>query len=125
MIVLSDQDWEVCLHTLRLLQSVLVVEEEEDEGEGEGEGRPSLGASLLDPELRARVSQLTYRGQSSLRLAALQTLEDLQQVRAAISSVQHEGLLARLTRRYEKEKSNVDGWVIDGIDFCLFPGQWL
>lgn len=74
---LSDEDWEVCLHTLRLLQSVLAVEEEEEEAE---EGRPLLGGSLLDPELRARVSQLTYRGQSSLRLAAHQTLEDLEQV---------------------------------------------
>lgn len=65
----------MCLHTLRLLQSVLAVEEE-----GAEEGRLSLGSSLLDPELRARVSQLTYRGQSSLRLAAHQTLGDLEQV---------------------------------------------
>lgn len=75
---LSDKDWEVCLHTLRLLQSVLAVEEEQEAAEG----RHSLAASLLDPELRARVSQLTHRGQSSLRLAAQQTLEDLQQVPA-------------------------------------------
>lgn len=74
--LLSDKDWEVCLHTLRLLQSVLAVEDEV------AEGRHSFGASLLDPELRARVSQLTHRGQSSLRLAAHQTLEDLQQVLA-------------------------------------------
>lgn len=69
----------MCLHTLRLLQSVLAVEEDEEVA---AEGRRSLGASLLDPELRARVSQLTRRGQSSLRLAAHQTLEDLQQVPA-------------------------------------------
>ncbi|XP_075873653.1 heat shock factor 2-binding protein [Nelusetta ayraudi] len=73
--LLDDEDWEVCLHTLRLLQSVLAVEDE-----GAEEGRLSLGSSLLDPELRARVSQLTYRGQSSLRLAAHQTLGDLEQV---------------------------------------------
>lgn len=76
---LPDKDWEVCLHTLRLLQSVLAVEEEEVEVV---EGRHPLGASLLDPELHARVSQLTHRGQSSLRLAAHQTLQDLHQVPA-------------------------------------------
>lgn len=75
----SDKDWEVCLHTLRLLQSLLAVEKEED-GEEVLEGRQGLAASLLDPELRARISQLAHRGQSSLRLAAHQTLEDLQQV---------------------------------------------
>lgn len=66
----SDRDWEVCLHTLRLLQSVLV--------EQEVEGHLLLAPSLLDPDLCARVSQLTSMAQPSLRLAAQQTLEDLQ-----------------------------------------------
>lgn len=60
----------MCLHTLRLLQSVLV---EQVEG-----GQLLLVPSLLDPDLCARVSRLTSTAQPSLRLAAQQTLEDLQ-----------------------------------------------
>ncbi|KAF7646486.1 hypothetical protein LDENG_00187470, partial [Lucifuga dentata] len=65
--LLEDTDWKVCHHSLRLLQSVLLEEE----------ALPSLG-SLLDPGLLARVSQLTSSTQPALRLAAQQTLEDLQ-----------------------------------------------
>uniref|UniRef100_A0A3Q3KV81 Heat shock transcription factor 2 binding protein n=1 Tax=Mastacembelus armatus TaxID=205130 RepID=A0A3Q3KV81_9TELE len=67
--LLDDRDWEVCLHSLRLLQSVLLEEEV----------APLLvGSSLLHPDVRARVSKLTSSAQASLRLAAQQTLEDLQ-----------------------------------------------
>ncbi|XP_030265760.1 heat shock factor 2-binding protein isoform X2 [Sparus aurata] len=66
--LLDDGDWEVCLHTLRLLQSVLLEEDV----------LLLLGSSLLDPDLQARVSRLTTTVQPSLRLAAQQTLEDLQ-----------------------------------------------
>ncbi|XP_054480092.1 heat shock factor 2-binding protein [Anoplopoma fimbria] len=65
--LLDDGDWEVRLHSLRLLQSVLLEEEV----------LVLLGSSLLDPDLQARVSRLTSSGQPSLRLAAQQTLEDL------------------------------------------------
>ncbi|XP_029307838.1 heat shock factor 2-binding protein [Cottoperca gobio] len=66
--LLDDGDWEVCLHSLRLLQSVLLEEE----------APLLLGPALLDPELQARVSRLTSGVQPSLSLAARQTLEDLQ-----------------------------------------------
>ncbi|KAM6958261.1 heat shock factor 2-binding protein [Tautogolabrus adspersus] len=66
--LLDDGDWEVCLHSLRLLQSVLLEEEL----------LLLLGSSLLDPELQARVSGLTSSKQPSLRVTAQQTLEDLQ-----------------------------------------------
>ncbi|XP_060888136.1 heat shock factor 2-binding protein [Labrus mixtus] len=66
--LLDDGDWEVCLHSLRLLQSVLLEEEV----------LLLLGSSLLDPELQARVSRLTSSKQPSLRVTAQQTLEDLQ-----------------------------------------------
>ncbi|XP_071320123.1 heat shock factor 2-binding protein isoform X4 [Trachinotus anak] len=66
--LLNDGDWEVCLHSLRLLQSLLLDEEV----------LLLLGSSLLDPDLQARVSHLTSSMEPSLRLAAQQTLEDLQ-----------------------------------------------
>uniref|UniRef100_A0A8C9XX21 Heat shock transcription factor 2 binding protein n=1 Tax=Sander lucioperca TaxID=283035 RepID=A0A8C9XX21_SANLU len=66
--LLDDGDWEVCLHSLRLLQSVLLEEEV----------LLLLGSALLDPDLHARVSRLTSSVQPSLRLAAQQTMEDLQ-----------------------------------------------
>ncbi|KAK9523729.1 hypothetical protein VZT92_017631 [Zoarces viviparus] len=65
--LLDDGDWEVCLHSLRLLQSVLLEEEV----------LLLLGSSLLDPDLQARVGRLTSSEQPSLILAAQQTLEDL------------------------------------------------
>ncbi|XP_062236704.1 heat shock factor 2-binding protein isoform X2 [Platichthys flesus] len=65
--LLNDGDWEVCLHSLRLLQSVLLEEE----------APLLLGSSLLDPELLARLSHLTSSTKPSLREAAQQTLEDL------------------------------------------------
>ncbi|XP_039997955.1 heat shock factor 2-binding protein isoform X2 [Xiphias gladius] len=71
--LLNDGDWEVCLHSLRLLQSVLLEEEV----------LLLLGSSLLDPDLQARVSQLSSSAKPSLRLAAQQTLEDLQALRQA------------------------------------------
>ncbi|KAK2880227.1 hypothetical protein Q8A73_022925 [Channa argus] len=66
--LLDGRDWEVCLHSLRLLQSMLLEED----------ALLLLGSSLLDPELQAHVSQLTSSVQPSVRLAAQQTLEDLQ-----------------------------------------------
>lgn len=44
-----------------------------------------LDSPLLDPELQARVSQLTSNVQPRLRLTAQQTLEDLQ----ALQKVQY------------------------------------
>lgn len=67
-VCLTDGDWEVCLHSLRLLQSVLLEEEV----------LLLLGSPLLDPDLQACVSRLTSSAQPSLRLAAQQILEDLQ-----------------------------------------------
>lgn len=64
----TDGDWEVCLHTLRLLQSMLVEEEV----------LFLLGSSLLDSDLQTRVGRLSSAGNANLRLAAQQTLEDLQ-----------------------------------------------
>ncbi|XP_023282825.1 heat shock factor 2-binding protein [Seriola lalandi dorsalis] len=66
--LLNDGEWEVCLHSLRLLQSLLLDEEV----------LLLLGSSLLDPDLQARVHHLTSSVEPSLRLAAQQTLEDLQ-----------------------------------------------
>ncbi|XP_059183791.1 heat shock factor 2-binding protein isoform X2 [Centropristis striata] len=67
--LLDDGDWEVCLHSLRLLQSVMLEEEE---------ALLLQGSPLLHPDFQARVSLLTSSVQPSLRLAAQQTLEDLQ-----------------------------------------------
>lgn len=58
----------MCLHTLRLLQSLLVEEEL----------LFLLGSRLLDSDLQTRVRRLTSAGNPNLRLAAQQTLEDLQ-----------------------------------------------
>ncbi|XP_043965402.1 heat shock factor 2-binding protein isoform X1 [Gambusia affinis] len=66
--LLDDENWEVCLHCLRLLQSVLLEEDVV----------LLLGSSLLDPELQARVGRLTSSLQPSLKATAQQTLEDLQ-----------------------------------------------
>uniref|UniRef100_A0A3B5MU33 Uncharacterized protein n=1 Tax=Xiphophorus couchianus TaxID=32473 RepID=A0A3B5MU33_9TELE len=66
--LLDDEHWEVCLHCLRLLQSVLLEEDVV----------LLLGSSLLDPELQARVGRLTSSLQPSLKATAQQTLEDLQ-----------------------------------------------
>nr|XP_015813322.2 heat shock factor 2-binding protein [Nothobranchius furzeri]XP_015813323.2 heat shock factor 2-binding protein [Nothobranchius furzeri] len=71
--LLEDGHWEVCLHCLRLLQSVLLEEDM----------LLPLGSFLLDPELQARVSQLTSNVQPSLRATAQQTLEDLQALQLA------------------------------------------
>ncbi|TNN42939.1 Heat shock factor 2-binding protein [Liparis tanakae] len=65
--LLDDADWEVCLHSLRLLQSVLLEEEV----------LLLLGSSLLDPDLQAQIVRLTSSGQPGLRRAAQQSLEDL------------------------------------------------
>ncbi|KAG7236087.1 hypothetical protein INR49_001368 [Caranx melampygus] len=66
--LLNDGDREVHLHSLRLLQSLLLDEEVLD----------LLGSFLLDPDLKARVSHLASSADPSLRLTAQQTLEDLQ-----------------------------------------------
>lgn len=56
------------LHSLRLLQSVLLEDT-----------LPMLEPSLLDAKLKARVGRLASSAQqSSLKLTAQQTLEDLQ-----------------------------------------------
>ncbi|XP_076579111.1 heat shock factor 2-binding protein [Chaetodon auriga] len=65
--LLNDGDWEVCLHSLRLLQSMLVEEEM----------LIFLGSSLLDPDIQACVSRLTSAVQPCLGLVAQQTLEQL------------------------------------------------
>ncbi|KAG7503775.1 heat shock factor 2-binding protein [Solea senegalensis] len=64
---LNDGHWEVCLHSLRLLQSVLLEEE----------ALLLLGSTLLNPDLQARVRELTTSEKPSLKLAAQQALEDL------------------------------------------------
>ncbi|XP_028252128.1 heat shock factor 2-binding protein [Parambassis ranga] len=66
--LLDDGQWEVHLHSLRLLQSVLLDEEEKGNA-----------LSRLDSKLEARVGRLASSAQQpSLRLTAQQTLEDLQ-----------------------------------------------
>ncbi|CAJ1087138.1 heat shock factor 2-binding protein isoform X3 [Xyrichtys novacula] len=66
--LLDDGDWEVRLHSVRLLQSVLLEEAV----------LLMPNPFLLNPDLQARVSQLTSSVQPTLRLAAQETLEDLQ-----------------------------------------------
>uniref|UniRef100_A0A3B3BVD4 Heat shock transcription factor 2 binding protein n=1 Tax=Oryzias melastigma TaxID=30732 RepID=A0A3B3BVD4_ORYME len=66
--LLNDGHWEVSLHSLRLLQSLLLEEDTV----------LVLGPSLLDPELHARVGLLASSAQPGLRSTAQQTLEDLQ-----------------------------------------------
>ncbi|XP_030009354.1 heat shock factor 2-binding protein [Sphaeramia orbicularis] len=65
--LLDDVDWEVCLHALRLLQSVLLEEDV----------LLLLGSSLLDPDVQTRIGRLSFSVQPSVRQAAQQTLEDL------------------------------------------------
>uniref|UniRef100_A0A8C6WGW6 Heat shock transcription factor 2 binding protein n=1 Tax=Neogobius melanostomus TaxID=47308 RepID=A0A8C6WGW6_9GOBI len=65
--LLEERDWEVCLHSLRLLQS-LVLEEE---------AALLLGPAVVDPELEERVRRLSSSAQPGLRATAEQTLEDL------------------------------------------------
>ncbi|XP_055084598.1 heat shock factor 2-binding protein [Periophthalmus magnuspinnatus] len=66
--LLQDRDWEVCLHSLRLLQSLVL----------EDEALLVLGPAVVDPELEVRVKKLTSSVQPCVREAAQQTLEDLQ-----------------------------------------------
>ncbi|XP_077440965.1 heat shock factor 2-binding protein [Vanacampus margaritifer] len=66
--LLEDRSWEVCLHSLRLLQSVLL----------EDVAQPRLGAALQDSDLQAHISRFTSSAQPALRLLAQQTLADLQ-----------------------------------------------
>ncbi|XP_061692274.1 heat shock factor 2-binding protein [Syngnathoides biaculeatus] len=66
--LLEDRSWEVCLHSLRLLQSLLL----------EDVAQPTLGAALLDMDLQARIRSFTLSVQPSLRQLAQQTLADLQ-----------------------------------------------
>nr|XP_057941937.1 heat shock factor 2-binding protein isoform X1 [Doryrhamphus excisus] len=66
--LLEDRSWEVCLHSLRLLQSVLMEDGVHD----------CLGTAVMDLDLQARVSRLTSSVEPSLRLIAQQTLEDIQ-----------------------------------------------
>ncbi|KAM6893950.1 heat shock factor 2-binding protein [Xenentodon cancila] len=71
--MLDDGHWEVCLHSLRLLQSVLLEEDV----------LRLLGSLLLDPGLQARIGHFTLSVQPSLRATARQTLEDLQAIQQA------------------------------------------
>lgn len=65
---LTEKHWEVCLHSLRLLQSVLLEED-----------LPlDVQSSLLDPDLLSRVTRLASSAKPSLKLTAQQTMEDLQ-----------------------------------------------
>lgn len=66
--LLEERDWEVCLHSLRLLQSLVL----------EDEAVLLLGPAVVDPELVEHVRRLSSSVQPSLRAAAQQTLEDLQ-----------------------------------------------
>ncbi|CAN9498367.1 unnamed protein product [Ophioblennius macclurei] len=69
--LLEDGHWEVRLHSLCLLQSLLLDEQ----------AVLRLASALLDPALQARVDSLTSSARPKLREAAQQTLEDLQQIR--------------------------------------------
>ena len=69
----------MCLHSVRLLQSVLLEEEV----------LLLLGPPLLDPRLQTAVSRLTSSLQPGLRLAAQQTLEDLQTLQQVPLTAQH------------------------------------
>ncbi|KAM4602120.1 heat shock factor 2-binding protein [Polymixia lowei] len=66
--LLEDGDCEVCLHSLRLLQSLLLEEEVVT----------LLGPALLEPLHLARIDQLASSHQLALRQTAQETLEDLQ-----------------------------------------------
>ncbi|XP_057678592.1 heat shock factor 2-binding protein isoform X2 [Corythoichthys intestinalis] len=66
--LLEDRSWEVCLHSLRLLQSMLL----------EDVAQPRLGAALLDLDLQARISIFTSSVQPSLKQLAQQIMTDLQ-----------------------------------------------
>uniref|UniRef100_A0A3Q2R073 Heat shock transcription factor 2 binding protein n=1 Tax=Fundulus heteroclitus TaxID=8078 RepID=A0A3Q2R073_FUNHE len=72
--LLDAEHWEVSLHCLRLLQSVLLEEDV----------LVLLGSSLLDPDLQDRVSRLTSSGQPNLRAIAQQTLEDLKALQGPV-----------------------------------------
>ncbi|XP_011492788.1 heat shock factor 2-binding protein [Oryzias latipes] len=76
--LLNGGHWEVSLHCLRLLQSLILEEYT----------HPHLGSSLLDPELRAHVSLLTSSAQPSLRATAQQTLQDLQSLKQCLRVLQ-------------------------------------
>ncbi|XP_008278034.1 heat shock factor 2-binding protein [Stegastes partitus] len=77
--LLDDGHWEVCLHSLRLLQSVML----------EDDVLLMLSSSLLDPDLHARVIWLTSSAQPSLRLAAQQTMDDLKALQQGRGSKQN------------------------------------
>ncbi|XP_061833416.1 heat shock factor 2-binding protein isoform X2 [Nerophis lumbriciformis] len=66
--LLEDRSWEVCLHSLRLLQSLLM----------EDGVHNRLGAAVMESDLQARVTRLTCSVEPSLRLIAQQTLDDIQ-----------------------------------------------
>lgn len=96
-VCLTDGDWEVCLHSLRLLQSVLL----------EGDVLLRQDSPLLDPELQARVSQLTSSVHPSLKLTAQQALEDLQtlqQVRHSPSIDTSDPLLPQVISKAQKSE---------------------
>jgi len=67
-LTLPDKDTDVCLHSLRILQSLLL---EEDVG-------MSVGPGLLDSPCLEHVRRLTSRPQPALRQAACDTLEDIE-----------------------------------------------
>ncbi|XP_068612310.1 heat shock factor 2-binding protein [Brachionichthys hirsutus] len=66
--LLDDVDWEVCFHSLRLLQSVMLDEQM----------LLLLRSSLLEHEFQAGVGRLASSQQPCLKAIAQQTLEELQ-----------------------------------------------
>ncbi|XP_059896509.1 heat shock factor 2-binding protein isoform X2 [Gadus macrocephalus] len=66
--LLEDQDPDVCLHSLRLLQSLLLEEEVET----------TMGAALLTSPCLEHVCRLTSSQQPALKQTACDTLEDIQ-----------------------------------------------
>ncbi|XP_047432719.1 heat shock factor 2-binding protein isoform X2 [Mugil cephalus] len=88
--LLDEKHWEVCLHSLRLLQSVLLEEDIPLD----------IGSSLLDPDLRSRVSRLASSVQPSLKLTAKQILEDLQALQQVQQSTHNEALNSKHVKRH-------------------------
>ncbi|KAJ3584633.1 hypothetical protein NHX12_015128 [Muraenolepis orangiensis] len=66
--LLEDKDPDVCLHSLRVLQSVLLEEE----------AATSMGPALLHSPCLEYVGRLTSRQQPALRQTARDTLDDIQ-----------------------------------------------
>ncbi|CAL8308739.1 unnamed protein product [Merluccius merluccius] len=66
--LLEDEDTDVCLHSLRILQSLLLEEE----------AASSMGPALLASPCLEYVGRLITRRQPTLRQTALDTMEDIE-----------------------------------------------